>query len=177
MYVFAPSIALSLLCVFYARRKGQRRALLLGTWGAIAANFVLFFLFVLGDPRSLDFGSWGVFTVIFLAALAVRGGFMSVNNSIIVPMIGGLFSLTDKLVTSLNSVIVGALVVSIGFTEMFPTVTTPYSGDLFMIAMICYCGLPLIGWIINILALKRYDLTPDRMAKIQEEIASRKNRS
>jgi Na+/melibiose symporter-like transporter len=191
MYVFAPSIIISLLCVAYARRKGQKRALLLGTYGAICANFVIFFLFVFGDPRSLNFGAWGAFTIAFLAALAVRGGFMSVNNSIIVPMIGdcaddetrrggksipgmigGLFSLTDKLVTSLNSVIVGGLVIAIGFREMFPTVNTPYSNDLFTVAMICYCGLPLVGWIINILALKRYDLTPARMEAIQKDLAS-----
>jgi Na+/melibiose symporter-like transporter len=186
MYVFAPSMVISLFCVGFARRRGQKSALLLATYGAIVANAALFLLFVLGEPSSLNFTSWGMFTIIFVAALALRGGFMSVGNSIIIPMIGdcadyevyrtgkyipgmigGLFSFTDKIVTSLNSLIVGALVVSAGYSGAFPAVTTPYSADLFRVAMICFCGLPLLGWICNIIALRRYDLTPEKMAEIR----------
>ena len=189
MYVFGPSMAVSLLCVLYARRRGQKRAFLFATYGAIVANIVIFLLFVFGDPMTLSFSNWGYFTIVLLVGMALRGGFMSVGNSLIVPMIGdcadyevyrtgkyipgmigGLFSFADKIVTSLNALLVGALVVSIGFKDMFPTVGTPYSADIFRVAMICFCGLPMIGWAVNIAVLRHYDLTPEKM----EEIARRR---
>ncbi|MDR3310356.1 MAG: MFS transporter [Oscillospiraceae bacterium] len=187
MFVFAPSMVISLLCVWYARRKGQKKALLHTSVGAIAANLIIFCAFLFGEPTTLSFSAWGIFTVVFYAGLAFRGGFMSVGNSIIVPMIGdcadyevyrtgkyipgmigGLFSFADKIVTSLNSLIVGALVIAAGYGSAFPAVTTPYSRQIFIIAMICFCGLPAVGWLVNLIALHRYDLTPERMAEIRK---------
>ena len=193
MFVFGPSMVISLLCIWYARRKGQKNALLLASYGAIIANAVVFFLFVLGDPTTLSFSSWGYFTIILLISMAFRGGFMSIGNSIIIPMIGdcadyevyrsgkyipgmigGLFSFTDKIVTSFNNLIVGGLVLLIGFRDMFPTVTTPYSSGIFWITMICFCILPFIGWIVNIIALKFYNLSPEKLAEVSEYIAAKK---
>ena len=193
MFVFAPSMIISLLCIWFAQRRGQKKALLLATYGAIVANLIVFFLFVLGDPKTLSFSNWGYFTIVLLAGMAFRGGFMSVGNSIIIPMIGdcadyevyrsgkympgmigGVFSFADKIVTSLNSLVVGALVIAIGFRETFPSVTTPYSGAVFWITMLCFCGLPLLGWIVNILALRKYDLTPEKMAEIRAANESKK---
>lgn len=196
MFVFLPSIIISLLCIQYARKLGQKEALLFGTYGAMAANIGIFLLFVLGDPATLSFTTWGAFTILLLVFMAVRGGFMSVNNSIIVPMIadcadyevcrsgkyvpgmiGALFSFVDKIIMSLNSAIVGVLVVAIGFKDMFPTVNTPYSAPLFWIGMICFCGLPMIGWIVNVIAMKFYPLNQEKMAKVQEEIAEIKGKA
>jgi Na+/melibiose symporter-like transporter len=193
LYVFGPSLAVSLFCVRYARKRGQKRALLFAAYGAMAANLAIFFLFVLGDPKTMSFQAWGYFTVLFLAAMAFRGGFMSVGNSMIVPMIadcadyevyrsgkyilgmiGGLFSFVDKIVTSLNSVIVGTLVISIGFKDMFPTADTPFSTTLFVIAMICFCGLPMAGWIATVIAMRFYNLDSAKMAEIGKYIADAK---
>jgi len=186
MYVFAPSMIISLLCIWFARRRGQKKALLLATYGAIIANFAVFFLFLFGDPTTLSFANLGYFPIILLIGMAFRGGFMSVGNSIIIPMIGdcadyevyrsgkympgmigGVFSFADKIVTSLNSLLVGALVIAIGFRDVFPSVTTPYSSAIFRVAMLCFCGLPLLGWIVNIFALRHYDLTPEKMAEVR----------
>ena len=187
MIVFAPSMAISLLCVWYARRKGQRRAFLFATIGAMIANAFIFFAFIFGSPTSLNFTSWGFFTIIFVVSLALRGGFMSIGSSIIIPMIGdctdyevyrsgkyipgmigGLFSFVDKIVASLNTLIVGGLVILAGYRTMFPGIETPYSSEIFIIAMICYCGLPMIGWVVNLIALKYYNLTPEKMKEIRQ---------
>lgn len=192
MFVFAPSMAISMLVIQFARKKGQKEALLLSTYGGIIFTVFIFLLFLFGNPSTLDFVSWGIFTVLFLIFLALRGGFMSVNNSILVPMvadcvdhetmrsgryipgmIGALFTFADKVVTSLNSVIVGVLVMSAGFLTEFPTVDTPYTEALFWVGMIAYCFLPILGWIINIVCLRRYDLTKAQMAKIQQSIKVR----
>jgi Na+/melibiose symporter-like transporter len=193
MFVFMPSLVLSLLCVWFARRIGQKRAFLLGTYGALITTVGIFALFVLGDPRSLSFADWGFFTVALLVLTAVRGGFMSINNSLLVPMvadisdsevarsgryvpgiIGAVFSFVDKLFTQLNNVIVGLLMVAIGFGQMYPTTATPLTPALFWAGMFCLCGLPALAWVVNIVCMRFYPLDRARMAEIQQQIAERK---
>jgi len=191
MIVFMPSMLVALLCILYARKKGQKEALLIGTYGGIVFTVLIFLLFVIGNPSQLSFTNWGGFTVLFVVFLAMRGGFMSINNSITVPMvadcidyevsrsrryapgmIGAMFSCVDKLVTSLNTVIIGGLLLVIGFADNFPTVDTAYSRGIFWVAMICFCGLPILGWVINIVCLRRYSLDRDGMARVQLAIDS-----
>ena len=194
MLVFAPSMIIALICIQYARKKGQKEALLFGTYGGIIFTVMIFLLFILGDPATLSFTNWSVFTVLFMVFLALRGGFMSINNSITIPMvadcidyevsrskryapgmIGAVFSCVDKLVTSLNTVIIGGLLITIGFRNSFPTVDTPYTTGLFWVAMICFCGLPILGWVINIICLRNYTLDKDNMAHVQSKISDIKN--
>ena len=191
MFVFAPSMLVAFLCIQYARKKGQKEALLFGTYGGIVFSILIFILFLFGNPATLSFTNWSMFTVLFMTCLAMRGGFMSINNSIVVPMvadcidyevarsrryapgmIGAMFSCVDKLVTSLNTIVIGALLLMIGFYDGFPTVDTPYSSGIFWVAMICFCGLPILGWVINIVCLGHYSLDKDSMAHVQRKITT-----
>ena len=189
MIVFMPSMIVSMLVVQLARRKGQKEALLFSTYGGIIFTSLIFLLFLFGNPGSFSIVNLNTFAVLFLVFLALRGGFMSVNNSILVPMvadcvdhevarsgryipgmIGTLFSFADKIVTSLNSVIVGALVVFAGYRAEFPTVSTPYTRVLFWVGMVCYCFLPIFGWVLNIVCLRYYKLSKRTMVDVQESI-------
>ena len=38
--------------------------------------------------------------------------------------------------------------------------------------MICFIGAPMVGWICNLIAMKFYPLTKEKMAEIQDEIAA-----
>jgi Na+/melibiose symporter-like transporter len=89
-------------------------------------------------------------------------------------MISALFTCADKLFISLNNVIVGGLVVLAGYRASFPTVNTPYSTELFWVGMICYCGLPALGFIINIICMRFYTLNKEKMAEIQQTILDMK---
>ncbi|MCL2248071.1 MAG: MFS transporter [Oscillospiraceae bacterium] len=188
MFVALPSMAIALLTIIiYARRYGQKKTLLFATKGAMIANAVILIAFIFTDPTTLNFSSWSVFTVVLVVGLAVRGGFSTVGSRIVIPMIAdcsddevhrtgkfvpgtisGLFTFTDKIFGSLNTVIVGALLIAAGYGDMFPTPDTPLSSAIFIIAMICYCGLPMLGWIINLIALRFYDLTPEKMKSIRD---------
>lgn len=191
MHIFPLSMVVSLLCIQFARKFGQKKAFLLATYGGMIFTTLLFFLFVYGDPTSLSLTNWGTFTILYLLFLALRGGFMSSNNSIIIPMIadcadyevmrsgkylpgivGALFTGVDQVFTSLNNVVVGALVIFAGYRASFPTVTTPYSTELFWVGMICFCGLPMLGWLINIICMKYYPLNKEKMVEVQQKIRS-----
>ncbi|MBR3403898.1 MAG: glucuronide permease, partial [Firmicutes bacterium] len=48
---------------------------------------------------------------------------------------------------------------------------TPYSNALLIATLVCFIGMPMIGWILNVVAMKFYPLTKEKMAEIQDEIA------
>jgi len=191
MLVAAPSIVIALVTIiWYARRYGQKSALLFSTKGAMIANTVLFLAFIFGDPSTLNFTAWNLFTIVFFVSLAVRGGFMTVGSRIVIPMIAdcadhevyrsgryipgtisGLFTFVDKIFGSLNVLIVGALLIVAGHGDAFPTTDTPLSSGIFIVAMICYIGLPMLGWVINLIALRFYNLTPEKMEEFRKVVA------
>ena len=88
-------------------------------------------------------------------------------------IMGTLFSLVDKLVSSLGSTIVGVAVAAIGISTL-PDGNTPYSEGMHMVVLILFCVVPMLAWIATLVAMKGYTLTGDRMKEIQEVNATRK---
>ena len=88
-------------------------------------------------------------------------------------IMGTLFSLVDKLVSSLGSTIVGAAVVAIGISTL-PDVNTPYVPGMKTVVIVLFCVVPMISWVITQYAMKHYSLTAEKMAHIQSVNAKRK---
>lgn len=179
-----------------ARRMGQRKALLYGSLGAIVFTVLNILLFIFGDPTTLNFTSFNFFTVAFVLLYILAYGCSSVSSSIVIPMtadcadyevyrsgryvpglMGTLFSFVDKLISSFATTIVGLLVASIGFTKSLPQIDTPYSTGLFAVGIFCLFGLPVIGWVLNLVAMRFYPLTKEKMEEIQDRIAEIKRES
>lgn len=177
------------LIMVVARNMGQKQALLVGTYGGIAGAVALFLLIWLGDPHQI-FAGINLPTIAFVIFFVVMQGFGGLSSSIVIPMtadcadyevyrsgryvpglMGTLFSFIDKLISSLASTIISLLLVAIGFKEVQPTYTTPYSDGIFWVTMFCLIGAPIIGWILNLISMKFYPLTKEMMASIQERIA------
>lgn len=88
-------------------------------------------------------------------------------------IMGTLFSLVDKLVSSLSATVVGIAVSLIGIKSL-PTAETPFAPGMNTVVIILFCIVPMIAWIITIIAMKGYILTGDEMKKIQEVNRKRK---
>ena len=84
---------------------------------------------------------------------------------------GTLFSCVDKIISSFATTIVGLLIAMIGFKETQPTPDTPYSTAIFWVTMFCVFFAPMIGWVLNIIAMRFYPLTKEKMEEIQGAIA------
>ena len=90
-------------------------------------------------------------------------------------IMGTLFSLVDKLVSSLGSTIVGVAVGFIGFTEVLPDADTVYVTGMKTVVIVLFCLVPMAAWIATLWAMKGYTLTGTRMQEIQAVNAVRKD--
>ena len=81
-------------------------------------------------------------------------------------IMGTLFSLVDKLVSSLGSTIVGVAVAAIGIA-ILPDSTTPYAPGMNWVVIILFCIVPMLAWIATLIAMNGYNLTGERMKEIQ----------
>lgn len=185
-----------ILIMFVARKLGQKQALLIGTYGGIIGAVILFLMFYLGDPTSVNFTNMNLYTIVFLVVYILMKGMGGLSSSIVIPMtadcadyevyrsgryvpglMGTLFSFIDKLISSLATTIIAAMLAAIGFTTTQPKPETPYSDGIFWITMFCFLGAPVIGWLLNLVAMKFYPLNKEKMASIQESIAEIKAKS
>lgn len=198
-YVF--SVPFFLLTVRTSQKKGQRASLLRYVTVALVCYvgvFILLTLWQQGVPgRNLSFFADGrlsinIYTVLFILLFGVGYGAYYSTADMPIPMVadcsdyetyrsgkyipgimGTLFSLVDKLVSSLSATIVGIAVSIIGISSL-PTAETPYSSGMNAVVIILFCVIPMIAWIATLISMKGYILTGDKMKEIQEVNLKRK---
>ena len=88
-------------------------------------------------------------------------------------IMGTLFSLVDKLVSSLSATVVGIAVSIIGIANL-PTAETPYAPGMNWVVIVLFCIIPMVAWLLTLIVMKGYSLTGDKMKEIQEVNAKRK---
>lgn len=202
-YTMIPSILMILLGLgAVGRRFGARRSMWFASWGGIIVSVLSIILWLTGNPQTLNFPgydgftSWSLFTIGYLILWCIMKGLNLVATNSLNPMladvidyeyyrsgkycpgtIGAVFNLADKVISSIGPTIIAILCAMIGFKDALPTVDTPYSNSLFAIGVLGMYGLALIGLIVNVICLKFYDLTPQRMNEIHEALEKRKNNS
>ena len=155
-------------------------------------------LWVYGDPHSMSFpgmesfNGWSFFTLAYLVLWCMYKGFTLVTSNVTNPMIadvidyemyrsgnylpgliGSLFSFADKFISSLGPTLVSVMIASIGFGNQLPDATTPFSNKLLAIGLFGMYGIVILGLIINLIAMKFYDLTPQKMQEVRQELDKR----
>lgn len=194
-YVF--SVPFFLLTVRTSQKHGQKASLVRYTALALAMYvgvLVLLLLWKQGNPAfNLSLSSINVYSVLFILFFGVGYGAYYATADMPIPMVadcsdyetyrsgryipgimGTLFSLVDKLVSSLGSTIVGAAVAMIGIHTL-PDGNTPYAEGMHGVVIVLFCVVPMIAWIATLIAMKGYTLTGSRMKEIQEVNAARKD--
>lgn len=199
-YTLVPCILMLLLGLGgVARKLGPRKAMNFGSWGGIVVCVLSILLWVLGDPRSMSypgmesFNGWTFFTLAYLVLWCLYKGFTLVTSNVTNPMIadvidyelyrsgnyvpgliGSMFSFADKIISSLGPTLVSIAIAAVGFGNQLPDATTPFSNSLFVIGLFGMYGIVIIGLLVNIIAMKQYSLTPEKMAEIRRELDGRK---
>lgn len=191
-YVF--SVPFFLLTVRTSQKKGQKASLMKYVSVALVCYIgvlVLLFLWKQGDPAwNLNLFASGkvsinLYTVLFILFFGIGYGAYYSTADMPIPMVadcsdyetyrsgkyipgimGTLFSLVDKLVSSLSATIVGIAVSMIGL-ENLPTADTPYSSGMSTVVIILFCIVPMAAWAVTLLIMRKYELTGERMKEIQ----------
>ena len=88
-------------------------------------------------------------------------------------IMGTLFSLVDKLVSSLSATVVGVACTAIGL-ESLPTKSTPYTPGMNVVVIVLFCVIPMVAWALTLWSMKGYELDGERVKTIQAVNAARK---
>ena len=194
-YVF--SVPFFLLTVRTSQKHGQKASLVRYTTLALimyVGVLVLLLFWKQGNPAfNLSLSSINIYSILFILCFGIGYGAYYATADMPIPMVadcsdyetyrsgryipgimGTLFSLVDKLVSSLGSTIVGAAVAAIGI-QTLPDGNTPYAEGMHGVVVILFCVVPMLAWIATLIAMKGYSLTGARMKEIQAVNAVRKD--
>lgn len=198
---YACSVPFFLLTVRTSQKKGQKASLMRYVTVALVCYvgvLVLLLLWGRGDGFTLSILdenglAINLYTVLFILFFGVGYGAYYATADMPIPMVadcsdyetyrsgnyipgimGTLFSLVDKLVSSLSATVVGVAVGLIGL-DILPTQYSPYSEGMNVVVIVLFCVIPMIAWTATLLAMKGYSLTGERMKEIQAVNAVRKD--
>ena len=187
------TILLTFVGIGYARKLGQKKAYVASTWISIAFGVLLLLFFVTADLRSISLTALNLSTILFIGLMVLQNGAISIGSNIVIPMIadcadyqtyktgqyipgmmGTIFSFVDKLVSSFSASIIGIMVALIGFRDTLPTADTPLTGPVFWMTMFFFIGVPVLGWLTALVAMRFYELDGKKMEEIQQAIHDKK---
>ena len=198
-YVF--SAPFFLLTVRTAQKHGQKKSLM--TYVAVAllcyiGVLALLILWKQGDPawnlQLFDNGKFSInlYTILFIVFFGVGYGAYYSTADMPIPMVadcadyetycsgkfipgimGTLFSLVDKLVSSLSSTVVAIALLFIGIHDL-PTKTTPFAEGMDGVVIALFCIVPMVAWALTLIAMRGYELDGKRIKVIQAVNAARK---
>lgn len=88
-------------------------------------------------------------------------------------IMGTLFSLVDKLVSSLSATVVSIALLFIGVHDL-PTKATAYVDGMNWVVIALFCLVPMAAWALTLWAMKGYELDGKRVKVVQAVNAARK---
>ena len=197
-YVFAvPFFGLT---VRTSQKKGQKASLTRYVAVALICYIGVLALLLLWNPNTamhmsiMTDGklSINLYTVLFVLFFGVGYGAYYATADMPIPMVadcadyetyrsgkfipgimGTLFSLVDKLVSSLSATVVGVAVTLIGL-DALPTKATPYTPGMNVIVILLFCVLPMCAWALTLWSMRGYELDGARVKEIQAVNNARK---
>ena len=186
-----PSIIFAVIGAKYAGKHGHKESIVRWTWACIGAGVVSILFFVLIDPKSI--AHMGVTMILYiLLTLLLNGCMMCVTTAntgfmadiidyeldrsgkYIPAVVTGTYSLVDKIVSSVSSVIATGCVALIGYTASLPQPNDPSTPGVFWVTMFLKYGLAILGWICTVIAMRFCTLDKGAMVEVQKRIAERK---
>lgn len=199
-YVF--SVPFFVLSVNTSQKQGQKASLTKYVRVALLCYVGVLVLLLLWKPGNPAFNlsilggsglSLNLYTILFIVFFGLGYGAYYATADMPIPMVadcadyetyrsgkyipgimGTLFSLVDKLVSSLAATVVGIAVTMIGL-ENLPVAETPYAEGMNVIVVILFCVIPMLAWALTLWSMKGYELTGARMKEIQAVNAVRKD--
>ncbi len=199
---YVCAVPFFLLSMRTSQKLGQRASLIRYVSVALVCYVGVLALLLLSDhgnpARMLAFpfqggGAINLYTILFIVCFGIGYGAYYATADMPIPMVadcsdyetyrsgkyipgimGTLFSLVDKLVSSLAQTLVAFIFLIFAGLSDLPTDSTPYSGGIKVAVIVMFCVIPMLAWAATLLAMKGYALTGEKMKTIQAVNAARK---
>lgn len=186
-----PSIVFAVFGARYAGKHGNKEALV--TWTRVSAivGVALIVFFAIIDPSSIAHAG-PTMLIYILLSLAYNGCMMCVTTATtafkadvadveldrsgryVPAVISGVYSLVDKIISSVSGLIATSAVALIGYTTTLPQPGDEATTEIFWVAMLLMYGLSIGGWICTLIAMHFCDMSKQGMEEIQLRIADKK---
>jgi len=199
---YVCAVPFFLLSMRTSQKLGQRASLIRYVSVALVCYVGVLALLLFSDhgnpTRMLSFpfqggGAINLYTILFIMCFGIGYGAYYATADMPIPMVadcsdyetyrsgkyipgimGTLFSLVDKLVSSLAQTLVAVIFLIFAGLSDLPTDSTPYSGGIKVAVIVMFCVIPMLAWGATLLAMKGYALTGEKMKTIQAVNAARK---
>ena len=184
-------VTLALLLFVVARlagKSGHKEANVLWTSIAIAAYAAMWIYLMMIDTRSMLDSS--VLKTIFIILFCAMGASKMAVSAVSPPMradivdyelyrtgkympatVNAAYSFVDKLISSLASTVVALSVAAIGYTSGMPQVADTLTPGLFWVGTFLWLGMPMLGYVCTLIAMKFYKLDKETMAEVRKQNA------
>lgn len=186
-----PSLVFAFFGAKYAGKFGSQKTIV--TWSKIALviSVVMWIFFIAIDPKKIATG--GVIMIAYVVLTLLKNGanmcvttagtsFMSDiidfeqdrSGRYVPAAITGVYNFIDKIVTSFSALIATGSVALIGYTTTMPQPGDAATPQIFWLTTGLVFGLPILGWICTLIAMKFCHLSKEDMVEVQKRIAARK---
>lgn len=191
-----PSIIFAVVGGKYAGKHGSMKAIVTWTWVCMvitAAQFIFFVVlrYSVGTQSIAVMGVPMILYVLFTLGLnASKMCVTTADNSFMADVIDyeldrsgkyipavvtGTYSLIDKIISSFGALLASLAIMACGYASSTPPQPgDPATAGVFWVTMAVWLGLPLLGWGVTLIAMKKCDLTKEEMVNVQKRIAEKK---
>ena len=187
-----PSIFFAAFGAKYVGKHGSKKGIVNWTCVSMVITVIQVIFFIAVNPKQIGMMGSPAMIIYVVLNLLQNGSNMCIttsNNSYmadaidfeldrsgryIPAVVSGTYSLIDKLITSFSAVIATGAVALLGYTATMPQPTDPSTLAIFWMTMVLKFGLPIIGWIITLAAMRSCPLTKEEMVNVQKRIAEKK---
>lgn len=186
-----PSIVFAVVGAKYAGKHGNMETIVTWTKICIVISVIMCAFFVVINPK--DIVKMGAITIVYVVLTLCKNGanmcvstantaFMSDlidyeldrSGRYVPAVVTGTYSFLDKLISSFGAAIATGAVALVGYTSTVPQPGDPATPAIFWLTMFLTFGLPIIGWICTLAAMKFCKLNKAEMVEVQKRIAAKK---
>ena len=184
-------VTLALLFFFVSRlagKSGLKKANILWTSTTIAMYALMWVFLLCVDTLQITVNP--VLKVVFIVLYCAMGASKMATSCVSNPLrydiidyefsrsgrympalVNTVYSFIDKLISSLASTIVALSVAMIGYTEGMPQATDELTSGVFWVGTFLWLGVPIIGYVCTLVAMRWYKLDKKTMDEVQRKNA------
>lgn len=188
LYMTAVTVAMLFLTSGMAKRNGTKKTLVRWTMFSMCAYAAMYIFMMTVDTLAIT--KVTVLTVGFIVLRCLMNATQMIVSSCTFPMIADItdyelsnsghfspsvvamtYSFVQKLISSLGATIVGFAVAAIGYVDSMPQATDAFSRPILNTALFLWLGMPILGYVCTLAAMKFYKLDRETMQEIQKKNA------